>query len=65
MKREFQNILDHDKAEHPVIFVPPNFIFNEFTEKVRQKLIQSIQSSGKSKIDLAFLFSMQFIIMPT
>jgi hypothetical protein len=36
MRREFPNILDHDKVDHPVLFIPPNFIFNEFTEKVAQ-----------------------------
>jgi hypothetical protein len=36
MRREFPNILDHDKVDHPVLFIPPNFLFNEFTEKVSQ-----------------------------
>jgi hypothetical protein len=36
MRREFPNILDHDKVDYPVLFIPPNFFFNEFTEKVFQ-----------------------------
>ncbi len=40
MRREFQNILDHDRVDHPVIFIPPNFIFNEYTEKVMKTLNQ-------------------------
>ncbi len=36
MRREFTDILDHDQVEHPVFFVPPNFIFNKLTEQVSQ-----------------------------
>jgi hypothetical protein len=39
MRREFSNILDHDKQDHPVLFIPPNFLFNEFTEKVSHGFI--------------------------
>jgi hypothetical protein len=40
MRREFQFILDHDKVDHPVKFIPPNFIFNEFTEKVSENFCE-------------------------
>jgi hypothetical protein len=34
MRREFPNILDHDKADHPIMFIPPNFTSNDLTEQV-------------------------------
>jgi hypothetical protein len=34
MRREFPSILDHNKVDHPIMFIPPNFTSNDLTEQV-------------------------------
>jgi hypothetical protein len=59
MRREFPNILDHDKEDHPVIFIPPNLMFNEFSEKVMKKIVSAVFLS--LLLDHEFLFKKAYL----